>query len=112
MAFLTAAKSKDLQAMSAVWGCDRGSVRDGSCDIPSDQVEKRELIMFCYLDHDARQILVDAPSTNGERAVAVQLRHGALTGKSNFYAVRAADGRWYVRAFDMESLTDFCRNKR
>jgi hypothetical protein len=108
LAFLDAGKNQDLQALSAVWGSTDGSVRDVGA-IPRDEMEKRELVMLCYLAHDSHQILSDAPAPNNERAVAAQLRRGGLTRSSNFYAVAGPAGRWYVRTFDMEPLTDLCR---
>jgi len=110
LAFLDAAKSQDLQALSAVWGSAEGSVRDTGT-IPRDEMEKRELVMMCYLTHDTHQIVSDAPAANNERVVAAQLRRGTASRTTNFYAVAGPGGRWYVRTFDMESLTDFCRNK-
>src|SRR5438045_4036676 len=55
LAFLDAAKNQDLQALSAVWGSTEGSVRDTGA-IPRDEMEKRELVMMCYLSHDSHQI--------------------------------------------------------
>ena len=111
VAFLDAAKSQDLQALAGAWGSTSGSVRT-SGEIPRDEMERRELIMLCYLDHDSRQILSEVPSPNNERVLAVQLKKGTLTRTSNFYAVATPSGRWYVRQFDMEALQDFCKNKR
>lgn len=110
LAFLDAAKSQDLQALAAVWGTTEGSVRDTGT-IPRDEMEKRELVMMCYLTHDSHQILSEAPAANSERVVAAQLRRGNLARTANFFAVAGPGGRWYVRAFDMESLTDLCRAK-
>ena len=110
LAFLDAAKNGDLQALSAVWGSNAGSVRDAGT-IPREELEKRELVMMCYLAHDTHQILTDAQAPNNERVLSAQLRRGALTRTANFYAVAGPGGRWYVRTFDMESLTDFCKAK-
>jgi hypothetical protein len=110
LAFLDAGKNQDLQALSAVWGSSEGSVRDVGA-IPRDEMEKRELVMLCYLSHDSHQIVSDAPATNNERVLTAQLKHGSLTRSANFYAVAGPDGRWYVRTFDMEALTDLCRSK-
>lgn len=108
LAFLDAGKNGDLQALSAVWGSAEGSVRDVGA-IPRDEMEKRELLMMCYLSHDSHQIISDAQAPNNERVVAAQLRHGPLTRTTNFYAVAGPGGRWYVRQFEMEPLTDFCK---
>ena len=110
LAFLDAAKNGDLQALSAVWGSSAGSVRDTGA-IPRDEMEKRELVMLCYLGHDSHQIASDAPAANNERVVSAVLRRGALTRTANFYAVAGPGGRWYVRQFDMEALTDLCKSK-
>lgn len=110
LAFLDAAKNGDLQALSAVWGSAAGSVRDAGT-IPREEMEKRELVMLCYLGHDSHQIVSDAPAADNERVVAVTLRRGPLTRTANFYAVAGPAGRWYVRQFDMEPLTDLCKTK-
>jgi hypothetical protein len=110
LAFLEAAKNGDLQALSAAWGSTQGSVRDVGA-MPREEMEKRELVMLCYLSHDTHQIVSDALAPNNERVVVVQLRRGPLTRTANFYAVAGPGGRWYVRQFDMEALTDFCKAK-
>jgi hypothetical protein len=110
LAFLDAAKNQDLQALSAAWGSTEGSVRETG-SIPREEMEKRELVMICYLTHDSHQIVSDAPAANNERVVAAQLRRGSLSRTTNFYAVAGPGGRWYVRAFDMEPLTDLCKTK-
>lgn len=110
LAFLDAAKSQDLQALAATWGSSAGSVRDAG-QIPREEMEKRELVMMCYLGHDSHTIISDAQAPNDERVVVAQLRRGPLTRTTNFYAVPGPNGRWYVRSFDMEALTDFCKTK-
>ena len=110
LSFLDAAKNQDLQALAAVWGSTEGSVRDTGT-IPREEMEKRELVMLCYLTHDSHQILSEAPAANNERVVAAQLRRGNLSRTANFFAVAGPGGRWYVRTFEMEPLTDFCRGK-
>jgi len=110
LAFLDAAKNQDLQALSAVWGSVDGSVRDTGA-IPRDEMEKRELVMICYLTHDSHQIVNDAPAANNERVVSAQLKRGPLSRTTNFFTVAGPGGRWYVRAFDMEPLTDLCKTK-
>ena len=110
LSFLDAAKNQDLQALGAVWGSTEGSVRDTGA-IPREEMEKRELVMLCYLTHDSHQILSEAPAANNERVIAAQLRRGNLSRTANFFAVAGPGGRWYVRSFEMEPLTDFCRSK-
>lgn len=110
LSFLTAGKEQDLQALSAVWGSAEGSVRTTNT-FSREELEKRELIMMCYLDHETHEILSDAPAANNERVIAAQLRRGPLTRTANFYAVAGPGGRWYVRSFDMEVLTPFCSRR-
>jgi len=110
LAFLDAGKNGDLQALSAVWGSVAGSVRDAGT-IPREELEKRELVMLCYLGHDSHQIVSDGQAANNERVIAATLRRGPLTRTTNFYAVAGPGGRWYVRQFDMEPLTDLCKSK-
>ena len=111
LSFISAAQAKDLQAMSAVWGSVDGSVRNTNI-MSREEMERRELIMMCYLDHQTHQILSEAPSENDERKLAVEFRRGALTRTSNFYAVAGPGGRWYVRQFDIEPLGEFCRTRK
>lgn len=104
--FLAAVKSQDLQAMSSYWGDKDGLARDR---YPMAELNRRELIMMCYLKHDTAQILSDAPSPDGGRTVAVQLTLGSLTASTNFQTVTGPDGRWYVLTVpEISSLQRFC----
>jgi len=107
-AFLSAARNEDLQAMALVWGTAAGPARN---TIPRDELEKRELIMMCFLRHDRYQLISDAESTGGQRRIEVELEQGMLIRKSAFMVVPAPDGRWYVQSFDVEALRDFCAKK-
>jgi hypothetical protein len=106
--FMTAAKNQDLQAMGAIFGDAYGSARDR---IGRDELEKRELIMMCYLRHDRYDIIGDAPAPGGGRAVAVNLTYGPLTRSTNFDVVRGPENRWYVEKFDINALQDICSRK-
>jgi hypothetical protein len=106
--FLAAAQHEDLQAMALMWGTVAGPARN---TIPRDELEKRELIMMCFLRHDRYQLVADAGSTNGQRRIEVELEQGTLTRTTAFIVVPAPDGRWYVQSFDMEALRDFCARR-
>ena len=108
-AFLKAARTQDLQAMSAVWGDKEGAVRD-SKRLGRDEVERRELIMMCYFKHDRYRVLSDQPASGGERVMQVELSKGTISRSTNFYLVDAGD-RWYVRAAELEPLKDLCAEK-
>ena len=106
--FLSAAKQADLQALGAMWGNAQGPARD---QWPREELEKRELIMMCYLKHDRYDILGDAPNPGGTRAVIVSLTLGDMTRSTNFDVVRASDSRWYVQNVDVKPLQDFCSRR-
>ena len=108
--FLSAANAQDLQAMSAVWGDKDGSVRS-SGKMGREEIEKREIIMMCYLRHDKYRVVSDAPSVDNERVLGVELTKGRLSRTSNFNL--ATDGsRWYVRSANLEALRDLCAEKK
>ena len=65
--FLGAVKAQDLQAMSTVWGNVKGPARDA---IERAELEKRELIMQCYLNHDSYRIVSEAPGEASRRSTS------------------------------------------
>jgi len=106
--FMTAAKNQDLQAMGALFGDTYGAARER---IGRDELEKRELIMMCYLRHDRYDLLGEAPAPGGGRAVAVSVTYKDITRSTNFDVVRGPESRWYVKSFDINSLQDICSRK-
>ena len=108
--FLAAANAQDLQAMSGVWGDKDGSVRS-SAKMGREEIEKREIIMMCYLKHDKYRVVSDNPAVDNERVLGVELTKGRLARTANFNM--ATDGkRWYVRSADLEALRDLCVDRR
>ena len=108
--FLSAANAQDLQAMAGVWGDKDGSVR-ASGKMGREEIEKREIIMMCYLRHDRYRVVSDAPSVDNERVLGVELTKGKISRTSNFNL--ATDGtRWYVRSANLEALRDLCADKK
>ena len=108
--FLSAANAQDLQAMSAVWGDKDGSVRS-SGKMGREEIEKREIIMMCYLRHDRYRVVSESPAVDNERVLGVELTKGRLSRTANFNM--ASDGaRWYVRSADLEALRDLCAEKK
>ena len=96
--------------MSAVWGDKDGSVR-ASGKMGREEIEKREIIMMCYLRHDKFRVVSEMPAVDNERTLAVELTKGQLSRTANFSM--ATDGsRWYVRSADLEALRDLCAEKR
>jgi hypothetical protein len=106
--FLAAARSEDLQAMALVWGTAAGPARN---TIPRDELEKRELVMMCFLRHDRYEILSDASSTGGQRRIEVEFEQGPLRRTAAFLVVPGTDGRWYVQSFNMEALRELCARR-
>jgi hypothetical protein len=106
--FLAAVKQQDLQAMSNLWGGPNGLARD---QLGRQELEKRELIMMCYLKHDRADILGDAPDPTGGRVLAVRLGLGQLSQSTNFHLVQGPESRWYVESFDIQQLQQFCAKR-
>jgi len=104
--FLAAIRAQDLQAMSVIWGSEKGPARDL---IERQELEKRELIMQCMLSHDRFRILSEGPGADGARVFRVELRRGALTRATNFISVQGPSDRWYVSSADLEPVKDLCR---
>ena len=104
--FLAAVRAQDLQAMSVVWGSEKGPARDL---IDRKELEKRELIMQCMLSHDRFRILTEGPGTAGKRVFRVELQRGSLTRATNFTATQGPSERWYVESADLEPVKDLCR---
>ena len=103
--FLRAAKAQDLEAMSVIWGTERGPARD---QMDRQYRERAQLVMMCYLNHDQYRIVSETPG-EARRTLAVQLSRGSLNRTTSFVAVLGPGGRWYVEQAQIQPLTDFCR---
>jgi hypothetical protein len=108
-AFLGAIRSKDLQALGANWGDKDGPIRD-SKRISRDELEKRELLLMCYFNHDSFTVLNDEAAAGGERKMTVRLTKGTLSRTTDFLLASASD-RWYVRTGNVEPVRDLCSRK-
>lgn len=103
--FLGAVKSQDLQAMSVIWGTSKGPARD---QMERAQLERRELIMQCYLSHDKFDIRSDTRTGEGLHKLGVSLTKGNLTRETNFITVQGPSERWYVQDVPLEPVRDLC----
>lgn len=103
--FLGAVKAQDLQTMSTVWGTSKGPARDV---VDRSQLEKRELIMQCYLSHDRFAILSDTRTKADTHVLAVSLSKGSITRETNFTTVQGPSDRWYVLDAELEPVRDLC----
>jgi hypothetical protein len=109
-AFMHAIHAKDLQAMGAVFGTDRGPARE---TMDRTELEKREIILACYFAHDNYRILGEDQGKEGHRDVRVELtRSPNLTRQSTFFTVKGPGDRLYVDNMDIASVRDFCGNPR
>lgn len=108
-AFLDAVKAKDLQAMSEVWGNDKGPARDR---MSRQDLEKRELLMQCYLTHDESRLLGESPGEAGRRVIVVRLTRGRVVREVPFDAVKGPSNRWYVEKAALDRVQDFCTDMR
>lgn len=106
-AFLATIQAKDIQAMSLVWGSTDGPVRD---HMARDQMEKREILMQCYLKHDAAKIGDQSPGPDGHQIFKVELTQGQRRRQTNFTTVKGPSDRWYVEDVDLSPMQDFCNN--
>ena len=103
--FLAAIRAQDLQAMATVWGSEKGPARDV---VDRSQLEKRELIMQCYLSHDRFTIVGEQPGRNATHDVRVSLTKGKITREATFTTVRGPGDRWYVEDVPLEPVRDLC----
>ena len=104
--FLAAVRSQDLQAMSGYWGSDRGPAREF---LERDVLEKRELIMQCYLSHDRYNVVSEMAGEKGLRVLRVSLSKGQVTRETTFTTVQGPKSRWYVQEVDLSATADLCR---
>jgi hypothetical protein len=107
--FLAAIRAKDLQALGGAWGDNSGAIRDNK-RISRDELEKRELLLMCYFNHDSYKVTDDIPVAGGERRMTVALTRGTLTRTTDFFLV-SGPTRWYVRTGGIEPVRDLCTRK-
>lgn len=105
--FMTAVKAADLQAMSTIWGNEKGPGRD---QFKRDELEKRLIIMQCLLQHDRWSILDDTPrlQTGGRQAWPISLTRKRATAKTSLTTVMGPKGRWFLTDVDLAPLREFC----
>ncbi len=105
--FLTAVRNRDLQAMSTVFGTNKGPARE---TMDRTELEKREIILACYFNNDSYRTLGEQSGQSGHREIRVELKRGALTRQSTFYAIKGPADRWYIDNMDIAAVRDFCGN--
>ncbi|HJP84552.1 MAG TPA: hypothetical protein VJ852_01060 [Gemmatimonadaceae bacterium] len=105
--FLKAVNSKDLQAISTVFGTKNGPARE---TMDRTELEKREIILACYFAHDSSRVLSETPGLQGHRDIRVELKKGNLTRQTTFFTIKGPGDRWYVDNMDIAAVRDFCGN--
>ena len=104
--FLGAIRAQDLQAMSRLWGGEKGLARDR---LSRDELEKRELLIMCHMAHDAYDVVSEHPEQEGRRAFVVRLQRGRESRQTTFKMFRSDAKRWYVEDADVAAVADFCQ---
>lgn len=103
--FLDAAHAGDLQAMSAVFGTDKGPARD---NMDREEIEKREIILQCFFNADKHRFVSEAPGSAGHRVIRMELTKGNLVRQPNFFVILGPGNRWYVDNMEIAVVRDFC----
>ncbi len=106
--FMAAVKATDLQAMSTIWGNEKGPGRN---QFKRDELEKRLIVMQCLLQHDRFTFLDDTPQlqTGGRQAWPIQITRRRVTAKTKLTTVRGPGGRWFLSDADLAPLRDLCQ---
>lgn len=104
-AFMKTVKDKDIQAMSLIWGTSGGPARDQT---DRAQLEKRELLLQCWLKHDTYAIQSDGPGQGGRVLYKVEVQQGPRKRVTTFTTIKGPDERWFVEDVDITVLQDFC----
>ncbi len=103
--FLAAIRTEDLQAISLIWGTEKGPARD---NMPHPEMEKREIVMICYLNHTGYRLMGETTVANNRRVVEVELTKGTLIRTTTMHVVQGPKSKWFVEKMDLASLRDFC----
>lgn len=104
--FLNAVHAQDIQAMSVIFGTNKGPSRD---NMDREELEKRLIILQCYFGHDKFRILGETVGEGGHRVVATELTRGTNIRTPRFYAIRGPSNRYYVDNMEIAAVRDFCR---
>lgn len=107
--FMGAVRAQDLQKLSTIWGTTNGPARD---QIDRTELERRELLMMCYLSHDRYQVLDEQAAAGGARAVRVRVTRRTLNRETTYTVVRGPSDRWYVQDVDLTQMQEFCAQSR
>ena len=91
--FFAAVKAGDLQAMGSIWGNAEGPALR---QFDREELEKRELLMICHLNHDSARILEQVRSGQPQHTVfKTEIKKGPLTRQTNISTIQGPQGRWF-----------------
>jgi hypothetical protein len=108
-AFLDAGKAQDLQALSAVWGSNNGPLRN---QVSHDELEKRELVMMCFLKHDTDSIGAPSAAAGSRIVFPVTLTEGSTSRATTLTTMLGPSSRWYVEKIDLRPIEALCQRNR
>ncbi len=104
--FLTAVNAQDIQAMSVIFGTNKGPSRD---NMDRTELEKRLIILQCYFSSDKFRILDENLGEGGHRVMTVELMKGSNKRTPRFYAIQGPANRFYIDNMEIAAVRDFCR---
>ena len=104
--FLAAVNAQDIQAMSVVWGTEKGPARD---QLSRQELERREIIMQQCFAHDSYRVVDELPGEGGTRVIRVEVTRGRVTKTPQFVTIKGPSERWYVLDADIAAMRDLCR---
>ncbi len=104
--FLAAVNAQDIQAMSVVWGTEKGPARD---QLSRSELERREIIMQQCFAHDRYRVLDELPGEGGSRMLRVEITRGSTLRTPQFVTIKGPSERWYVLDADIAAMRDLCR---
>ncbi|MBL8984406.1 MAG: hypothetical protein JNL26_19630 [Gemmatimonadetes bacterium] len=105
-AFMKAVAAQDLQAMSVVWGTEKGAARD---QLDRTELDRRLIVIQSCYAHDRYTIGDETPGPNGHRFIKVSIHRGRNSRTPNFEMVKGPSDRWYVQDADFDSMQGMCR---
>ena len=106
--FMQAVAAQDLQAMSVVWGTEKGAARE---QMDRTELDKRLIIIQGCYAHERFQVVDETPGPNGHRFVKVAVTRGRRTKTPSFEMVKGPSSRWYVLDADFDTMKDMCSSR-
>ena len=105
--FLAGARAQDMQAIGALFGNDKGPLRDHA---DRAVIERQFLIQLQCLRHDKATVSEPARGEGGRQIFMVDLTQKTNTASIKFTVVKGPSDRWYVEVFDIVTLQNkgFC----